>query len=86
MRVELGQRAYDILIGAGLIEAAGALIREAVGAKGAAIVADANTAALYAAPFEASLAARAGRAFATGFSGAPGAPQLRALLDFGPEN
>ena len=62
MRVELGQRAYDILIGAGLIEAAGALIREAVGAKGAAIVADANTAALYAAPLEASLAAAGLRA------------------------
>jgi 3-dehydroquinate synthase len=55
VRVELGARAYDILIGPGLVDAAGTLIAAATGAKRAAVVADANTAALYSERLRASL-------------------------------
>jgi 3-dehydroquinate synthase len=62
VRVELGQRSYDILIGTGLIGEAGPLIARAIHPKSAAIIADANTAAIYAGRLEASLAAAGIRA------------------------
>jgi 3-dehydroquinate synthase/shikimate kinase/3-dehydroquinate synthase len=62
VHVELGARSYDILIGSGLIEKAGALIAQAVRPKAAAIVADANTGAIYASRLEASLSAAGIRA------------------------
>jgi 3-dehydroquinate synthase len=55
--VPLGERAYDILIGRGLLAEAGALIA-ALGARRAAIVSDETVAALYADRLIASLAER----------------------------
>ena len=43
VRVELGPRSYDILIGEGILEKAGALIAGRCRAKAGAIVADENT-------------------------------------------
>jgi 3-dehydroquinate synthase len=56
VRVELGERGYDILIGRGLIEAAGQRIAAATGAKRAAVISDTNTAALHGGKLGASLA------------------------------
>ena len=55
--VALGSRSYDILIGEGLIERAGALIAQRLPKARAAIVADANTARLYGERLAASLTA-----------------------------
>ncbi len=55
--VELGERAYDIHIGAGLLNHAGQMLAKALSGTRVIIVADATVAALYAAPLEASLAA-----------------------------
>jgi 3-dehydroquinate synthase len=57
VRVELGPRSYDILIGEEILEKAGALIAGRCRAKAAAIVADENTGSLYAERVAASLAA-----------------------------
>jgi 3-dehydroquinate synthase len=54
--VELGERAYDILIGPDLIEAAGERIAAATGAKRAAVVSDTNTVAFHGVKLDASLA------------------------------
>lgn len=56
VRVGLGARAYDILIGAGLIDAAGAAIAERLPGVRVAIVTDANVAAVHLARLEAGLA------------------------------
>ena len=56
VRVELGERAYDILIGAGLLAQAGAEIARRLPRVRAAIVTDANVAARHAAALSASLA------------------------------
>jgi 3-dehydroquinate synthase len=56
VRVGLGARAYDILIGAGLIEAAGAEIAKRLPGIRAAIVTDANVGAAHLGRLEASLA------------------------------
>ena len=53
--VPLGDRAYDILVGRGLLTGAGAWIAE-LGARAAAIVSDENVAPLYADRLAASLA------------------------------
>ncbi|ACK51249.1 3-dehydroquinate synthase [Methylocella silvestris BL2] len=55
VRVELGERSYDILIGAGLIAAAGACVRRLAPGAACAIVTDANVAALHLAELERSL-------------------------------
>lgn len=70
VRVELGARGYDILIGGGLIEAAGQEIAARLPGARAAIVSDENVAATYGAALVASLEA-AGIA-ATMISVAPG--------------
>ncbi|HZK92389.1 MAG TPA: 3-dehydroquinate synthase [Stellaceae bacterium] len=57
LRVELGERGYDILIGPGLIAAAGAHILPLVRRKQAVIVTDATVAAAHLAPLQASLGA-----------------------------
>ncbi|MFI5014256.1 MAG: 3-dehydroquinate synthase [Hyphomicrobiales bacterium] len=62
VRVELGARSYDILIGAGLLQEVGSLVARAGGVKAAAIVADGNTAPLYADGLAANLAAAGLRA------------------------
>ncbi|MGI6856351.1 3-dehydroquinate synthase [Mesorhizobium sp. 1B3] len=56
VRVGLGARAYDILIGAGLLEAAGAEIAKRMPGIRTAIVTDANVAAAHLGRLEASLA------------------------------
>ncbi len=56
--VDLGARSYDILIGPGLIEQAGALIAQAVPGARLAIVTDTNVAPLHLARLTASLDAR----------------------------
>ncbi len=57
VKVELGPRSYEILIGEGLIEKAGALIARSSRAKAAAIVVDENTGPLYAEKVSAALGA-----------------------------
>ena len=57
VRVDLGQRAYDIVIGEGLIASAGARIRVLFPKARAAIVTDENVAAHWLAPLQQSLAA-----------------------------
>ena len=57
IRVELGARSYDILIGPGLIAAAGARIAELAPGSACAIVTDGNVAAAHLASLEASLSA-----------------------------
>ncbi|PNG25824.1 3-dehydroquinate synthase [Methylocella silvestris] len=55
VRVELGERSYDILIGQGLIVAAGACVRRLAPGAACAIVTDANVAALHLGALECSL-------------------------------
>jgi len=55
LRVELGQRSYDILIGGGLIAQASELIGAVTARKKLAIVSETQVAALYLAPLEQSL-------------------------------
>ena len=55
INVNLGERSYPIHIGAGLLDRAGELIRECIGACSAAIVTDDNVAPLYLARVESSL-------------------------------
>ena len=56
LRVELGDRAYDILVGPGLIERAGALMSPLLRRRQAVIVTDENVARHYLAPLRESLA------------------------------
>jgi len=56
LRVELGERSYDILVGPGLIERAGALMLPLLRRRQAVIVTDENVARHYLAPLSASLA------------------------------
>jgi 3-dehydroquinate synthase len=58
VNVPLGNRAYDVLIGPGLIARAGAFIGTRLGAACCAIVTDANVARFHLAPLEASLGER----------------------------
>jgi 3-dehydroquinate synthase len=55
IRVALGARSYDVLIGAGLIADAGPRIRAALDARTIAVVTDANVASLHLSPFLRSL-------------------------------
>jgi 3-dehydroquinate synthase len=55
VRVPLGDRAYDVLIGPRLIARAGALIASRMGAARCAVVTDANVARFHLAPLEAAL-------------------------------
>ena len=55
--VELAERRYEVLIGAGLLDKAGALIAERLGAARCGIVTDRNVAALHLGALEASLKA-----------------------------
>jgi 3-dehydroquinate synthase len=64
VRVELGERAYDVQIGEGLIETAGARILPVLKQRRVAIVTDANVADLHLEPFRAALDAEAIRASA----------------------
>jgi len=48
VRVSLAERTYEILIGSGLLESAGTLIREVVPARKAVVISDENVARLYA--------------------------------------
>jgi 3-dehydroquinate synthase len=57
VRVELGERAYDILIGPGLIARAGAEIAERLKGRRMAVITDENVGARYLAPLTESLAA-----------------------------
>ncbi|MEX2453059.1 MAG: 3-dehydroquinate synthase [Rhodospirillaceae bacterium] len=57
LRVELGDRSYEILIGAGLIADAGRAIRDTVGARKCWIVSDDTVAPLYLEPLRAALGA-----------------------------
>jgi 3-dehydroquinate synthase len=70
VRVELGSRGYDIRIGTGLLAEAGSLIARLGRVKAAAIVADANTAELYADRLATDLAAAGLRVAVVGI--APG--------------
>jgi shikimate kinase/3-dehydroquinate synthase len=58
VRVALGERSYDVLIGGGLIAQAGQLIEARLGKRRAAIVTDANVAMHHLARLEGSLAAQ----------------------------
>ena len=58
VRVGLGERAYDVLIGNGLIDRAGALLQTAIPRRRTAIVTDETVAALYGERFIASLKAQ----------------------------
>lgn len=64
VRVGLGARAYDIVIGPGLIGRAGTLLAEAVGDRPLVVVTDANVAELHLPRLEAALAASAARMLA----------------------
>jgi len=64
VRVELGERAYDVQIGEGLIETAGARILPVLKQRRVAIVTDANVADLHLEPFRAALEAEGIRASA----------------------
>ena len=55
VRVELGPRSYDVLIGAGLLAEAGAAIAAALPGRALAVVTDANVAAHHLPPLKASL-------------------------------
>ena len=55
IRVELGARSYDVLIGPGLIEAAGGLIADVLPGRGVAVVTDANVAEIHLPALRASL-------------------------------
>ncbi len=55
LRVELGDRSYDILIGPGLVEGCGTAIRDAIGKRRCWIVTDETVAPLYLAKTEASM-------------------------------
>lgn len=57
VRVELGERAYDVQIGEGLIETAGARILPLLTQRRVAIVTDANVAEVHLEPFQAALEA-----------------------------
>ena len=57
VRVELGERAYDVQIGEGLIETAGARILPVLTQRRVAIVTDANVAEVHLEPFRAALEA-----------------------------
>ena len=57
VRVELGDRAYDVQIGEGLIETAGARILTLLTQRRVAIVTDANVAEVHLEPFRAALEA-----------------------------
>jgi 3-dehydroquinate synthase len=57
VRVGLGQRSYDVLIGAGLLARAPELIEASLGIAGCAIVTDENVASSHLAPLEGGLAA-----------------------------
>ncbi len=57
VRVGLGDRAYDIVIGPGLLNRLGALVKETVGDRPLILVSDETVAPLYRAKIEASLAA-----------------------------
>jgi len=57
IRVELGERSYDVVVGNDLIARAGTLIRPFVRRMPAIVVTDSNVAALHLAPFRAALAA-----------------------------
>jgi 3-dehydroquinate synthase len=59
LRVELGPRSYDILVGSGLLARAGALIAPVIRQKRAIIVTDKNVAKLHLAPLRAGLDAAA---------------------------
>jgi shikimate kinase/3-dehydroquinate synthase len=64
VRVQLGERSYDILIGAGLLERAGEMIAGIAPGAACAIVTDANVAPLYLSRLEASLKAKGLRSVA----------------------
>ncbi|HEY3918318.1 MAG TPA: 3-dehydroquinate synthase [Stellaceae bacterium] len=55
LRVELGARSYDIVVGAGLLTDAGALIAPVIRQKRAVIITDENVAKLHLAPLQAGL-------------------------------
>jgi len=57
LKVELGARSYDILVGSELLRQAGALIAPVIRSKRVIIVTDENVAPLYLAPLEKSLKA-----------------------------
>ena len=57
LRVELGARSYDIVVGRGLLERSGQIIRPVMRGNRAVVVTDKNVAALHLAPFAAGLAA-----------------------------
>jgi 3-dehydroquinate synthase len=57
VRVELGARAYDVLIGSGLLGKAPSLIDRKIGARRCAVVTDRNVAACHLAPLETGLQA-----------------------------
>jgi 3-dehydroquinate synthase len=57
VRVDLGERAYDVVVGPALLRVAPALIQEALGRVRSVIVTDKNVAARHLAPLEAALAA-----------------------------
>ena len=59
MRVELGERSYDVLIGSGLIARTGALIAERLPGRNVAVVTDANVAGAHLPALRASLAGAA---------------------------
>jgi 3-dehydroquinate synthase len=61
VNVPLGDRAYDVLIGPGLVSRAGSLIAERLGSARCAVVTDENVARYHLAPLEAALKAAAGR-------------------------
>ena len=57
LRLTLGERGYDIVIGSGLFAEAGALLAPAIRRKRAVVVTDEHVAALHLARFAAGLAA-----------------------------
>ena len=56
VRVETSSRAYDVVVGAGVLDATGRIAREAAGGERCCVVTDSNVEALYAARVERSLA------------------------------
>ena len=57
VRVALGARSYDVIVGAGLVARAGELLAPVLAGRRAAVVTDDNVAPLYLAPLRASLEA-----------------------------
>lgn len=81
IRVDLGPRSYDIVVGPGLLDRSGALLAERLGGRKTVVVSDTNVAPLYAERLEASLAAAGHQARTITVDAGEGAKSYAVLED-----